>query len=100
MTSIFRSILKFYFRTGGFASEVSGLEQKIVSATMKIYDNIQKDLMPTPVKTHYTFNLRDFSKVICGICMTTAKEVTTSDSMIRLWAHETTRVFGDRLINN
>jgi len=52
------------------------------------------------LKTHYTFNLRDFSKVICGICRASAKELQTADSTLRLWAHECVRIFGDRLINN
>lgn len=32
--------------------------------------------------------------------MCTKKELQTSDSTLRLWAHECTRIFGDRLINN
>jgi len=52
------------------------------------------------MKTHYTFNLRDFSKVICGMCMCSKKELKNSDTLVRLWAHEVVRVFGDRLINN
>lgn len=76
------------------------MEQKIVAATMKVYEKIQADLKPTPMKTHYTFNLRDFSKVICGMCMMTKKELKDSDTCLRLWAHECTRIFGDRLINN
>jgi len=32
--------------------------------------------------------------------MVTKKECSNSDQMIRLWAHEATRVFGDRLIND
>jgi len=100
MHSIFRSILKWHFRIGGFSPDVSGMEQKIVAATMKVYTQIQADLKPTPLKTHYTFNLRDFSKVICGMTMPTKKELTSQDQALRLWAHETTRVFGDRLINN
>jgi len=75
MNSIFRSILKWYFRTNGFSPDVAGMEQKIVTATMKVYEQIQADLKPTPMKTHYTFNLRDFSKVICGMCMATKKEL-------------------------
>lgn len=68
LNTIFRSILKWHFREGGFSPDVVGLEQKIVQATFKIYEKIQMDLRPTPAKTHYTFNLRDFSKIICGVC--------------------------------
>lgn len=100
MASIFRSILKWHFRTGDFSPDVAGLEQKIVAGTMKIYQQIQADLKPTPLKTHYTFNLRDFSKVICGMTRADKKNLATGDQVLRLWAHEVTRIFGDRLINN
>lgn len=100
MKTIFSSLLKWYFRTGNFSQEVANLEPKIVAATLQIYKQIQEDLRPTPLKSHYTFNLRDVSKIICGICLCTKKEVTNSDVATRLWAHEITRVLGDRLIND
>lgn len=100
MKTIFSSILKWYFRTGGFATDVANLEVKVVSATLQIYKAIQEELKPTPLKSHYSFNLRDVSKVICGVCLCTKKEVANSDVLTRLWAHEITRVFGDRLIND
>lgn len=52
------------------------------------------------MKSHYTFNLRDFSKVICGMCMAGRNQVPNPDVCMRLWAHEVIRVFGDRLIND
>jgi len=100
MKGIFSSILKWYFRTGGFPQDVQMVEGKIVAATLQIYKSIGEDLKPTPLKSHYTFNLRDVSKVICGVCMATKNEVANSDVAVRLWAHEITRVFGDRLIND
>lgn len=44
--------------------------------------------------------MRDFSKIICGICRCTKKFLTDQNTTVRLWAHETSRIFGDRLINN
>jgi dynein heavy chain len=75
---IFRNILKWHFREGGFSTEVAGLEQKIVKATNKVFEKIQAELKPTPAKTHYTFNLRDFSKVVCGMTASTKKELQTA----------------------
>jgi dynein heavy chain, axonemal len=100
MKTIFSSILKWYFRTGAFATDVANMETKVVAATLQIYKQIGEILKPTPLKSHYTFNLRDVSKVICGVCLASKKEVPNSDVLTRLWAHEITRVFGDRLIND
>jgi len=35
----------------------------IVKSTVDIYNKITKELLPTPKKSHYTFNLRDISKI-------------------------------------
>jgi dynein heavy chain len=69
LTHIFKTILDWHFTKGGFNTEVARMDEKIVAGTMKVYLKIQEDLKPTPAKSHYTFNLRDFSKVIMGICM-------------------------------
>ena len=100
MNSIFKTILRWYFRTFNFSSDVAAMEGKLVGATMKVYQKIQDDLKPTPMKSHYTFNLRDFSKIICGICMAGKNQIPNTDVGIRIWAHEVLRVLGDRLINN
>ena len=64
MKSIYGSILKWFFRTGEFSSDIASLESNLVEATLSIYKQIQQDMKPTPAKSHYTFNLRDFSKII------------------------------------
>ena len=41
----------------------------IVAATIEVYNSISAELLPTPAKFHYTFNLRDISKVFQGMLM-------------------------------
>jgi hypothetical protein len=46
-----------------------------VGATLDVYESVQKQLLPTPTKSHYTFNLRDVSKVFqvsCYCCCSSA----------------------------
>ena len=63
MEHILNSILK------GFLQPTKGLDKmaySIVKSTIDIYFKVAKDLLPTPSKCHYTFNLRDVAKVFQG----------------------------------
>lgn len=66
---------------------------------MQVYHKAMEVFLPIPVKSHYTFNLRDFARVIQGIMLVPASRVTEPEKMMRLWVHETFRVFYDRLVD-
>lgn len=72
----------------------------LVDATVKIFNVIVNELRPTPAKPHYVFNMRDVSKVFQGILMCDRRRVQTPTAIGRLWYHEISRVFGDRLVND
>ena len=57
-------------------------ENKIVSSTLDVYRKAMSDLLPTPAKAHYTFNLRDFSKVILGICMSDKETILVKTLLV------------------
>ena len=97
LTLIFESILSGFLKS--FEPEVVKLVKGIVAATIEIYTKIAEELLPTPTKFHYTFNLRDISKVFQGILMIRSRKCTEQETMIRLWIHECQRIFYDRLIN-
>ena len=98
LKKIFTSILTEFFLTG-FAEQIVHYADDLVNATIDIYQQITEELKPTPAKFHYTFNLRDVSKVFQGILMTKPVSVQSGDVLCRLWMHECCRVFHDRLIN-
>jgi len=85
---------------GSFQEEVSASVQKLVDSTQIVYQGVQTALRPTPNKSHYTFNLRDMSKIFQGVCAAHNKTVTTKVDLLRLWVHENQRVFGDRMISD
>ena len=62
LTHIFNSILNGFLTTK-YDTEVIKLKNGIVAATIEVYMKISTELLPTPSKFHYTFNLRDISKV-------------------------------------
>ena len=70
-----------------------------MAATIEMYNQINKNLLPIPSKFHYLFNLRDASKVFQGILMTKPHSIQDPETFIELWLHECQRVFMDRLTN-
>lgn len=143
---------------------MASLSDGLVSATLEVYGKVEREMLPTPSRPHYTFNLRDISKVVqasgfrtlwmqarglrgvagvgkpilnahyqntcalltkcvplafaCGMCLTFLllnlylellfvlsqgillvkhQSIQAPAGMVRLWMHEMSRVFGDRL---
>uniref|UniRef100_K3W7Q8 Uncharacterized protein n=1 Tax=Globisporangium ultimum (strain ATCC 200006 / CBS 805.95 / DAOM BR144) TaxID=431595 RepID=K3W7Q8_GLOUD len=94
---IFGTILGNFLAS--FSNEVARLTGSIVNSSIKVYSTICNELLPTPAKSHYTFNLRDLAKVFQGVLMGDNRRINDSDGMVRLWIHECKRVFEDRMIS-
>uniref|UniRef100_A0A667IFD0 Dynein axonemal heavy chain 3 n=1 Tax=Lynx canadensis TaxID=61383 RepID=A0A667IFD0_LYNCA len=91
LTKIFSSIADWHFGKGF---------DMLVQATMTIYKAAVENFLPTPSKSHYVFNLRDFSRVIQGVLLCPHTHLQDIEKFIRLWIHEVYRVFYDRLIDD
>jgi dynein heavy chain len=69
------------------------MRDPLVAATIQVYQDTMNQFRPTPAKSHYSYNLRDVSKVFQGIAKSNAKAITKEDEMTKLWLHECLRVF-------
>ncbi|XP_070580768.1 dynein axonemal heavy chain 3-like [Ptychodera flava] len=99
MTKIFSSIIDWHFAKG-FDGSFARLGKILVQATMAVYKSAVASFLPTPTKSHYVFNLRDFARVIRGVLLMPNTHLQETDKLIRLWIHEVYRVFYDRLIDD
>ena len=103
MIYIFSNVMDWLFlinQNPSYSGGIKGMKENIVINTITIYKLIQVQFRPTPAKSHYTYNLRDVSKVFQGIAKASPKAIKTDNDMIKLWAHECLRVFSDRLISD
>ncbi|XP_078610604.1 dynein axonemal heavy chain 3-like isoform X1 [Branchiostoma floridae x Branchiostoma japonicum] len=99
MSKIFTSIVDWHFGKG-FDGSFLRLGKMLVHATMTVYKEAIANFLPTPSKSHYLFNLRDFARVIQGVLLVPSSNMKEGDKLIRLWIHEVYRCFYDRLIDD
>ncbi|XP_018562388.1 dynein beta chain, ciliary-like [Anoplophora glabripennis] len=81
-----------------FNSNVIKVCPNIVQAALALHQKVATTFLPTAVKFHYTFTLRDMSNIFQGMLFATGDAVTNQTSFIRLWMHEASRVYGDKLV--
>ncbi|XP_061175178.1 dynein axonemal heavy chain 3-like [Saccostrea echinata] len=98
LTRIFTNITDWHFGKGFEGSFVRN-GKLLVAATMAVYKDAVASFLPTPTKSHYVFNLRDFARVIRGVLLVPHEKMSEIDKLHRLWVHEVYRVFYDRLID-
>ncbi|XP_012666455.1 dynein heavy chain 6, axonemal [Otolemur garnettii] len=98
LKQIFQAILNGFLYD--FLPAVKQTAPNIVEASVEIYNRMSVDLLPTPAKSHYVFNLRDLSKCVQGILQCDPGTIREEIQIFRLFCHECQRVFHDRLINN
>ena len=99
LSLIFSNIVDWWMSKCSIPDGLSRFKNPLVQSSIHIYQTAQKELLPTPTKSHYTFNLRDLSKVFQGI-VASDNAVSDSGKLVRLWTHETFRVYYDRLIDD
>ncbi|XP_065178852.1 dynein axonemal heavy chain 6-like [Sycon ciliatum] len=97
LKQIFRSILNGFL--ADFPAPVKECADAMVNASVEIFGRMSVELLPTPAKSHYVFNLRDLSKCIQGILQADSGVIRERVQIFRLFCHEAQRVFHDRLIN-
>ncbi|XP_071960977.1 dynein axonemal heavy chain 3-like [Antedon mediterranea] len=102
MKNIFAPIMDWHFDKG-FENSLKRYSRIMVYATTAVYIESISNFLPTPTKSHYLFNLRDFARVVQGILLIKPDCVPSGNEgakkLIRLWVHEVYRVFYDRLVD-
>lgn len=54
----------------GFDADVAKMSNKLVDATIELHRQVMNNFLPSAVKFHYQFNLREMSNITQGLCRT------------------------------
>ena len=73
----------------------------MLESTIKLYNNLSTKLLPVPSRPHYLFNMRHINRIfqsILGIPKVRRGDYLPKE-LVLLWAHESTRVLADGLLD-
>ncbi|KAM5302059.1 dynein axonemal heavy chain 14 [Glossophaga mutica] len=96
--TIFQAHLGIYFSIHNFTADVQKSKDQIVSCSLAMYYHVCENMLPTPTKCHYMFNLQDMFKLLLGLLQADKTVINSKEMAALLFAHEAARVFHDRLI--
>eukprot|EP00072_Mus_musculus_P068674 XP_017170437.1 PREDICTED: dynein heavy chain 11, axonemal isoform X3 [Mus musculus] len=99
LTTIYGQIFSFYLQQQAFCPSVLRAGPSLIQATIAFHQMMAESFVPTAIKFHYNFNLRDLSNIFQGILFASPECLKSLEDLARLWLHETSRVYGDRLID-
>ncbi|XP_022817840.1 dynein beta chain, ciliary-like [Spodoptera litura] len=71
----------------------------VVGVALALHTKLSTTFLPTAIKFHYIFNLRDLSNIFQGLLFATGEAIKTPSELLRLWMHEATRVYSDKLVD-
>eukprot|EP00906_Rhabdomonas_costata_P031047 RCo043883 len=93
---IYGQILAGHF--SAFSRDVQPLAALLTSASIDLHRAVAKAFLPTAIKFHYQWNLRELSNICQGLMLS---QPATHDTLtiIRMWLHECERTFADRMVN-
>ena len=97
LTNIFAAVFGGHLET--FQPIIQDLTGKIVNAAIQVHEAVSSKFLPSAVKFMYNWNMRELTNVFQGCCNATDQFYIKPEMMIRLFIHETKRVYCDHLVS-
>ena len=82
-----------------FPHSVQRMATQVIDAALTLHTRMSQMFLPTAIKFHYIFNMRDLANIFTGILYATHETCEDINSLARLYIHEATRVYADKLVN-
>ncbi|XP_023565616.1 dynein heavy chain 11, axonemal [Octodon degus] len=97
--TIYGQVFSVHVQQGAFGPSVLRSGPALIQAAVAFHQMMTQNFVPTAVKFHYIFNLRDISNLFQGILFASPECLKGPNDLIYLWLHESSRVYGDKLVD-
>ena len=92
---IFTSVVEGHLSV--FSESIRKEVGHLVQGVIEMHQTVASKFLPSAVKFHYNFNMRELVNVFQGLVAMSAEFYDKPRQLVRLYYHECSRVFGDRL---
>ena len=96
LTIIYETFLRGHFSK--FKASIQEMTPQLIKAAIALHEKVSSQFKKTAVNFHYEFNFRHISNIFAGILQTQPHNFPDAEKIIKLWFHESERIYADRLI--
>lgn len=101
LVQIYNTILTQHLESPAnkFCFSVQRMAPQVIDAALTLHIRMSQMFLPTAIKFHYIFNMRDLANIFTGLLFSSHDTCEDVNSLARLYIHEATRVYCDKLVN-
>uniref|UniRef100_A0A8C5TMB1 Dynein axonemal heavy chain 17 n=1 Tax=Malurus cyaneus samueli TaxID=2593467 RepID=A0A8C5TMB1_9PASS len=97
LSRIYSTILVQHLARWNFPEAVQKSAQQLIALALGLHRRVAATFLPTALKFHYVFNLRDFSNIFQGLLFSTPECLKQPQDLVKLYLHESSRVYRDKM---
>uniref|UniRef100_A0A667HU43 Dynein axonemal heavy chain 9 n=1 Tax=Lynx canadensis TaxID=61383 RepID=A0A667HU43_LYNCA len=98
LASIYSTILTQHLKLGNFPESLQKSSPQLINLALTFHQKIATTFLPTAIKFHYVFNLRDLANIFQGILFSSVECVKSTQDLLKLYLHESSRVYRDKMV--
>lgn len=98
LNTIFAAYLNKHFSK--FKGTIQELVSPVIKQALQLHSEVERNFRKTALNFHYEFNVRHLTNIFQGLLVAKQEAIKEPDQLIKLWLHESERIYGDRLVNN
>ena len=85
--------------TRGFKASVQEIVSPIIKAAISLHPLMVSTFRKTAINFHYEFSIRHLANIFQGLLVAQPSQFQDPEKIIKLWIHESERIYGDRLVS-